>query len=229
MYLLTKIYYRYLNISAKFLIKWARYIGNQYTSIWTNLHTSSFDHRFDYLRGIDNYYWYERAIFAIQRIKPENIVLDVGCGDGIYSGLFYSKAAKKVDAIDLDDEAVKHAKKHYSRKNVKFQSISIQDWLKKGKKYDTVLMFAVIEHFTPQDGIRTLKGIGKSLTKDGILFGSTPIFSDTGMHNFDHQNEFFSNDKLKSFLETSFKDVTIFISKWPNDRNECYFECRQPK
>lgn len=228
-YFTAKIYYQYLNFSANFLINWARYIGNQYTKIWTDLHSSSFDHRFDYLRGIDNYYWYERAILAIQRIKPKGTVLDVGCGDGIYSGLFYSKVAKKVDAIDLDKEVIEHAKAHYPQKNVTYEVSSIQDWFKKEKRYDIVLLFAVIEHFTPEDGVLVLKGIGKSLTKNGVFFGSTPIFSDHGLHNFDHKNEFFSAEKLKKFLELSFEEVTISTSQWLNGRNECYFDCRQPK
>ena len=222
----AEVCYFVLDILTIILIKASEFLSEQYKFIWSYLHRSWFDHRFDYLRGIENYYWYERAILAQQKIKQDGVVLDIGCGDGIYSGLFYSAKAKKVEAIDMDKSAIQHAKKYYSRSNVNFKNIDIHNWLKKGKKYDTVVMFSVIEHLSVEDGTETLKMIGKSLNKNGSLFGSTPLFSDNDEHNFEHQNEFSSELQLRSFLKKTFRKVDLYISIWPYGRKECYFECK---
>lgn len=217
----------FLNILAGILIKTSELTGWIYTKIWPFLNVSSYDHRFDYLRGIQNYGWYERAVIAMQKIKAGGTVLDAGCGDGIYSGMFYSTRAKMVDAIDIDKAAIEHARKYYSRKNVNFKSSSIQNWLKKEKKYDVIFMFAVIEHFEPAEGLKILREINKSLIKDGVFFGSTPLFSDVGAHNFEHHNEFNSEAKLAEFLKKVFRKVSSYTSDWPDGRHECYFECKK--
>ena len=225
MKILAKTYYKLLDFLATLLMNLSKLVGNQYTFIWPYLHQSSFDHRFDYLRGIDNYSWYERPIFALEKIKPFGDVLDIGCGDGIYSGLFYYKKAKHIDAIDLDKLAIEHAKKHYFRSNVNFKCIKIQDWLKKRKKYDTILMFNVIEHFDYEDGIKILKNVRTSLNENGLFFGSTVLFSDKGEHNFEHKNEFFSQANLRKYLKKVFRRVDIYTSIWPNGQKGCYFSC----
>jgi len=226
---LASLYYFVINIIANFLIRISKFVANQYKTVWPYLNTSWFDHRFDYLRGMENYFWYERVIFANQRIKLNSEVLDIGCGDGVYSGLFYSRKAKNIDAIDIDKNAIKHAKKNYFRKNVNFYNSNIQDWLKHQNKYDIILMFAVIEHFSFKNGILVLKKISSSLKKGGIFFGSTPIFKKKGDHNFEHKNEFASQRELYRFLNKVFSKVDLFISEWPDGRKECYFECSLPR
>lgn len=216
----------FLNYMAVFVIKISAFFGWIYTKIWPFLSVSSYDHRFDYLRGVENYGWYERAILARQKIKNNNKVLDIGCGDGIYSGIFYSIKARKVDAIDIDGVSIKHAQKYYSKKNVKFINAGVQDWLKTKRKYDAIFMFAVIEHFEPQEGLKILKSIKKSLNKDGVFFGSTPMFKDEGAYNFEHKNEFHSKEALVKFLRKIFPKVDIYISEWQGNRSDCYFECK---
>lgn len=216
-----------LNCLAIFITKTSAFIGWVYTKIWPFLNVSSYDHRFDYLRGVSNYGWYERAILARQKIKDGGVVLDVGSGDGIYSGIFYSVKARKVDAIDIDKEAIKNAKNLYSRKNIKFINIGVQDWLKTKKKYDAIFMFAVIEHFEFEEGLKILKSIKNSLNKNGIFFGSTPMFKNEGAYNFEHKNEFHSKEDLVKFLHRVFSKVSIYVSDWPDGRSDCYFECKK--
>ncbi|MCJ7805531.1 class I SAM-dependent methyltransferase [Patescibacteria group bacterium] len=229
---LSKIVYRFgkfqfflLSRSADLLIRFSRLIGRFYTSIWSLQGISWFDHRFDYLRGIDNIFWLERAFFVNRVIKKNSSVLDIGCGDGIFSGLFYSAVAKEVLAIDLDSRAISHAKRYYNRSNVTFINRNILKWEPKDKKFDLILLFAVIEHFSKRDGLLLLEKIRKMMKPDGLLMGSTPVFSDKGYHNMEHKNEFSSVKDLNKFLGIKFKRVKTYTSNWPG-RLECYFECR---
>jgi len=214
-----------LDIFARVWISFGKILGYTYTKLFGLVGTSWYDHRFDYLRGMDNFHWLERGFFALERIKTRDDVLDLGCGDGIFSGVFYSSKAKRVLAIDIDQKAIAHAQKYYGRKNVRFIKADIKNMQLPSNKFDTIFMFAVLEHFSPEDGIKVLKNIKKSLKKNGIFFGSTPIFSHTKFKaNFEHKNEFGSVQELEEFLKTVFKNVRVFQSHWPQ-RNECYFEC----
>ena len=224
---LAPLIYKILNVLSDINILIGKLIASTYKFTWPYIGTSWFDHRFDYLRGPENIFWLERVIYTNNLIHQGDLILDIGCGDGIYSGKFYSSIAKFVDAIDLDLKAINHAKKTYPQKNVKFSKKNIVNWTPT-KKYNGISMFAVIEHLTKKDGQKVLSKIGKSLAKGGVFFGSTSVFEDRGFHNFEHENEFASVVILKKFLSQKFKSVKITTSNWPG-RLECYFECRQPR
>lgn len=216
-----------LGILADFWLFVGKFLGDTYTKLFGLVGTSWYDHRFDYLRGAGNFYWLERAFFALDRIFPTSYVLDLGCGDGTFSGLFYGSKAKKVLAIDNDARAIKHAKRYYRRKNVKFVKIDINKYNFPENEFDQVFMFAVIEHFKPADGMKILDGINRSLRPNGMFFGSTPIFANTKFKaNYEHENEFDSVESLNKFLKKAFSQVRVFQTNWPG-RNECYFECKK--
>lgn len=215
-----------LDLLAKVSIQTSKWVGNIYTILFDFLGTSWYDHRFDYLRGINNYHWLERVFFVLPKISENDSVLDIGCGDGIYSGVFYSEKAKSVLAIDTNQDSITSAKKHYKRNNVRFLKKNLVTWDVPVNKYDVVVMFSVIEHLTARDGQKVLPKIKKSLKKGGVFFGSTPIVQVLGVSNWEHQNEFTSSTEVKTFLMKVFKDVKITESLWNKDRPECYFECK---
>lgn len=217
---------RTLNFIANLSIRINRTIGNTYTTLFNAWGGSWFDHRYDYLRGMENYHWMERAFLALEEIKSGNIVLNIGCGDGSFDGLYYADKAKSVLAIDKDPAAISHAKKYYKRSSVSFVKWDVTKKSLPRVKFDVIFMFAVIEHFSKIEGVRVLENIKKSLKPEGIFFGSTPIFKILGKSNWEHQNEFTSKNDLKKFLSKVFNKVTIKERGWADGRRECYFECK---
>jgi len=79
---------------------------------------------------------------ALNYIKQENTVLDIGtgCGSGAY---ILSLLAKKVIGIDDSEEAIKFAKMNWSTSNIEF---FCQDALNLQGKYDIITAFELIEH-----------------------------------------------------------------------------------
>jgi 2-polyprenyl-3-methyl-5-hydroxy-6-metoxy-1,4-benzoquinol methylase len=205
----------------------SKWVGKTYTLFFDYLGTSWYDHRFDHLRGIRNYHWLERVFFVLPKISVGDNILDVGCGDGMYSGVFYSEKAKSVLSIDANQDAINTANNRYKADNVKFLKKNILKWEIPENKYDIVIMFSVIEHLTASDGHRVLLKIKRSLKKDGIFYGSTPIVKKLGVSNWEHKNEFTSLKELRVFLEKVFTSVKINDSSWNKDRPEGYFECRR--
>lgn len=202
-------------------------LGKLYILLFGFLGTSWFDHRFDFLVGPSNYHWMERAFLALARIKDGDIVLDIGCGDGSYDGLFYSTKAKSIDAIDKDSLAIEHAKKYYHKVNIHFIKQDIVKCRLQDNKYGIVLMFAVIEHFSDKEGLKVLRKVKKSLCAGGILYGSTPLIKEFKISNWEHKNEFGSAIDLKKFLGKVFGSVTVTTLNWHEKRDDCYFECRK--
>lgn len=230
----NKIYYysRFvLEPMAEILIWLSRFTATVYSHNWKFFALPYFDHRFDWLLGPKNWVWAERGIFGTRIIKSGDTVLDLCCGDGAYSGLFYSRYAKHVDAIDRNQVAIDHAKKHYKTSNVSFFQRDILKQKFPQKNYDVVFFFAAIEHFTPKIGHQILRNISKSLSKskNGILLGSTPIFlvERLGKNHPEHANEFTSVDQLRSFLKKDFKKVEMWTSRWglDHERVDAYFWC----
>ena len=155
-------------------------------------------------------------------------MLDLCCGDGTYSGLFYSGRAGSVDAVDRDPRAVALAKRRHSKPNVQYfcRDILLEPFPR--PEYDVVFFFVAIEHFSIEAGTDLLQKIGSSLSqRQGVLFGSTPILPHRGGHNDEHDNEFLSVEQLKLFLEPHFSRVEVWCSNWPM-RTECYFTCEGP-
>ncbi len=198
-------------------------IGYLYTRSWGTLGITFFDHRFDHLRGPENWHWMERGVFGARLIPRGGTVLDLGCGDGIFSGLCYSPVAGSVDAIDRDSRAISLARKRYPQENVHWHVSDILLDAFPRDRYDTVFLFAVIEHFSVAAGTDLIRKIGAALEPGGTLLGSTPLFHELGGHNDEHDNEFFSEEYLRAFLEPHFETLEIWVSRWPN-RNEAYFQ-----
>lgn len=208
------IAFAYLNLCSLFKIPW-------------------FDHRFDWLRGPENWTWNERGIYGIKLIQTGNKVLDLCCGDGIYSGLFYSMFAKLVHGVDRSDAGIRFAHKYYARKNVKFFKIDIIKENFPSNNYDVIFMFAAIEHFSVAQGKQILQRIAKALfsSSNGCFLGSTPIFNKkTGHGHPEHDNEFTSVKELRNFLSPYFKEIEIWSSKWGlmGERRDTYFLCKKP-
>jgi len=220
--------YTILNFMRTLLLKLNHAVGFIYSKMWGRFGITWFDHSFDYLRGPENWYWCERGILGYKTIKQGNTVLDICCGDGIFSGLYYSSNAGFVDAVDKDKRAISLAKKFYSKPNVQFHVADVTKKPFPRTNYDVVALFEAIEHFSVEAGTHLLQKIAASLSPaKGTLIGSTPIVESKGCHNPEHDNEFLSMKQLRLFLEHHFAAVDLWLTKWPT-RNACYFICSCP-
>lgn len=82
--------------------------------------------------------------FFVDNVELDDIVLDIGCGNG---ALTYdlSKKAKKVVGIDLNPENIKTAKEKYSAPNIEYLVGDVTKNLP-NQKLDAVILSNVLEH-----------------------------------------------------------------------------------
>jgi len=82
--------------------------------------------------------------FFVDNISKNDVVLDIGCGNG---ALTYdlAKKAKKVVGIDIEEKNIKFANKNYKRENLKF-IIGDSIKYKFDRKFDVIILSNVLEH-----------------------------------------------------------------------------------
>lgn len=102
-------------------------------------------------------------------VPPGSRVLDVGCNTGVMGAIL--KRHKCIsDGIDINEEALKEAKKHYRhlfKRDLQSGKFDIQN-----ERYDVIIFADVLEHLTRPDQL--LDDCKKYLNKDGIIIISLP-------------------------------------------------------
>ena len=97
-------------------------------------------------------------------------ILDIGCGGGILCEPL-SRLGAKVTGIDSNEKAIKVAKAHAKKKNLKINYIN-GDLTKVAKSsFDIITCMEVLEHVENVNQIISISN--DILNKDGIFFGST--------------------------------------------------------
>ena len=124
---------------------------------------------------------------------PESLLLDLGCGDGLFSHLM-AKRNLRVLGIDPEEAAIEQARQYTGRET--YPSIAPEFCTGKGElldiannTFDMVTMFDVIEHMP--NPIVTLQEISRVLRPGGYLIVSTPAWqfggtSDPIYHGFEY-------------------------------------------
>jgi len=102
-------------------------------------------------------------------------VLELGCGYG-YTAFLFSKKAKSVIGVDIDNEAIEKARSNYRNiSNLNFIREDALNFLQKNStKFDVIALFEFIEHINATKQKELIKKIHDALKPEGQLFLSTP-------------------------------------------------------
>lgn len=138
----------------------------------------------------------------IKRVLNSPRVLDLGCGDGRFTGFLGEFA--DTDGIELSEDAVKYAQKQHP--HVHFFQGSALDYDFDEAMYDVVISQEVIEHIEDQE--KYLEICFKVLKKGGYLIITTP-----NKKVFDHmKGGNWSNQPIEKVLNP--KDFKTLISRF---------------
>ncbi|HEY5743330.1 MAG TPA: glycoside hydrolase family 99-like domain-containing protein [Terrimicrobiaceae bacterium] len=137
-------------------------------------------------------------------------VLDIACGEG-YGSEILARSAAHVVGVDLSEDAVIHASRKYSLKNLEFLTGSCDRIPVSEGEIDLVVSFETIEHHDRhQEMMREIKRI---LSPEGILIISSPdkyVYSDVpGYRNEYHVKELYARD-FDALLKEHFANVQMF-------------------
>ena len=166
----------------------------------------------------------ERIKIMQSNLRPEDRVLEIGCKEG---RLTHNLSAREIIGVDLDEVAVKEARKNETRPNVKFLVGSAYELKFEDQSFDKVIMGDIIEHL--YDGSKALSEANRVLKKGGKLIISCPYHGflkniAIALYNYDEHHDvegehirFFSVKSLTRLLNKNGFTITKkhFIGRFP--------------
>ena len=97
------------------------------------------------------------------------LVLDVGCGTGLFAYKAAREGAKRVLGIDYSGEAIKIAQENHRHSNLQYSNIDVKS-IK--EKYDVIVSIGTLEHM--DNPLKVLKVLKKHLTPNGKIIITSP-------------------------------------------------------
>ena len=145
-----------------------------------------------------------KHILPLLDLQKNNVILDAGCGIGLYS-LTLAKRGYKVHGIDADKEKISSAKKLAYSLNIDTVSFDTSDICQlpiEDETYDRIICSDVIEHIKDDDV--AVSELARVLKKRGILVLSVPSVMSVSKKmedRFGHARQGYTKDQLISLLE----------------------------
>lgn len=140
-------------------------------------------------------------------------VLDAACGEG-YGSYLLGHSARAVTGVDIDRQAIEHARRRYAGTTVRFECADCTQLPLDADSVDAVVSFETLEHLEAQDQL--LAEFRRVLRPDGFLLLSSPdrrTYSDeTGYNNPFHVRELY-RDEFEALLGRHFPAWRLFGQK----------------
>lgn len=135
----------------------------------------------------------EGGVFGRMLIQKNDNVLDLCCGDGSYTYLFFSDISKNVDAVDNSYESIEYAKKNYSKSNINYICEDLMKFSFKKEHYDVIVWRSGSAYFNSASRKILFQKIFDSLNNTGKFYIGTPLMEE---ENFSaNQVEVIINEK----------------------------------
>jgi SAM-dependent methyltransferase len=162
----------------------------------------------------------ERGVLSALAIRPDAEVLELCCGDGFNAARFYAGRARRVVAVDHNEDALAHARRRHSRPNIEYRVADVRSELPAGP-FDNVIWDSAIHHFTLVEAAAVLATAHRSLRAGGLLSGYTLIEPGDG---YEYERLSFSDSgDLLALLTNEFAHVAVVETSDPRRRNLYFF------
>ena len=163
------------------------------------------------VREIFYEHWHRYA-WAAQLVEGLH-VLDAACGEG-YGSHLLARHAARVDGVDIDPQAIEHARTKYIQDMLDYHQASALELPFADDRFDCVVSFETLEHLTEHDELMT--EFRRVLKPGGFLIISSPdkktYSDDTGYRNEFHLRELYRNE-FENLLSRHFPSWHLFGQK----------------
>jgi SAM-dependent methyltransferase len=100
-----------------------------------------------------------RYYFAAEQLNGSEQILDLACGVGYGAYILGVKARSKVVGVDLSEQAINYAKKHYSYPSVDYRRQDAREMVSVDR-FDGLVSFETLEHIEDEVSfVRTLRSL----------------------------------------------------------------------
>lgn len=173
-------------------------------------------------------YSFYRGFLSFQMIRDGDKVLDISCGDGFFSKRYLATNASRVDAIDIEPDAIVAARKYNDDPKVRFYQIDAVTQPFPDTGYDVVVWDGGIAHFAKETNEAMIAKIKAHLKPDGVFCGSETLGFDGSE---DHLQRWDTVEEVAAMLKPHFKHVDVLATDYFYNlaktarRGEFYWRC----
>ncbi len=170
-----------------------------------------------------NPHFVERGVYSHQVINPGDRVLELCCGDGFYAYHFFACKAAHVDCLDLNIDALSHAREYHALENIRYHRLNIITDPFPFQTYDVVVWDSAIRRLDVPSIEIVLDKIMTCL-KPGGKFSAYEIFEE------DEKPIEFITPLTRKQLEDMFKErfeTVEYIRTLTPGRANYYFHCQK--
>jgi len=153
-----------------------------------------------------------RYLFAAQCVRGL-AVLDIACGEG-YGSSILAASAVSVVGVDVSSDAVAHAERIYSFKNLRFQKGDCRSIPLKAGAVDVVVSFETIEHLEEHEEF--MLEIRRVLKPGGLLIISSPNrekYEGRGVEKNPFHKKELSQMEFAALMRNHFRHVALLEQK----------------
>lgn len=184
-----------------------------------------------------------RGVNLLKNLKPDSLVLDLGCGRGVWS-VYLAKAGMRVAGVDYSKTAIESARMKAKSEGVedraRFYEKDIMELTFQESKYDAVMDFGFLQHLTPDDwekyaaiahdalkenGLYFLEAMSKDTTD---FFGHNPKQSQESMLDFHGRSFYFFTDEEIHRIFGSLFNILELTHEFPS-KNFSLISCLMRK
>ena len=144
-----------------------------------------------------------RGVFNQLFLDSTNTVLELGCGDGYNTEVFYSPAVKEIYAIDILEDAINFARSYHKAKNITYQLADAVKGYPVQISFDRIICDCFLEQLDTKQQGELFEKIINSLSANGICLGSTVLKTD--INYLSHNKNEFTDESFTSFASKFFK------------------------
>jgi SAM-dependent methyltransferase len=143
----------------------------------TTQFTDHYLNQFFLMSAFKRTWWVEGPSICGLAIEPGARVLDLGCGTGYYTDVFYSPFASEIVGIDIDPRAIETARRIHPGKNIRYELMDFRKELPPGP-FDVVIWTPTIVSYSPSEVRTLLEMLKKVMSKRACLCGFTGAEAD---------------------------------------------------
>jgi SAM-dependent methyltransferase len=137
--------------------------------------TDHFNNQFFLMSAFKFTWWVEGPAFCGLAIEPGSRVLEIGCGTGYYTEIFFSPFASEIVAVDIDPRAIETARRYHQAKNIRYEVLDIRQALPTGGPFNAILWTPSIFAYDTTDIDLLMKKLRGVMTNNGCLLGWTAV------------------------------------------------------
>ena len=153
--------------------------------------------------------------FFVERVKPGELVLDIGSGKGELAYDLVTRGGASVVGVDHDPSHLSFARSHFRHERLEFRDGDVLERIPAGR-FDVVVLSNVLEHLEPR--VEFLRGLVESAQPSRLLLRvpvyerdwTIPLKAEVGLPSYwdpDHEVEYderlFRDELARAGLEVS--------------------------